>query len=118
MIKANELRVGNSIYDRHGNYIYIQNGWFYIVQDIKRLEDYSPIPLTPEILEKCGFIEKTNREWVIGENPVTQDYVMVVRYSPIIDGFYFLNGHFKLKYLHQLQNLYFALTGEELIINL
>lgn len=76
-----------------------------------------PIPITSEILEKAGFVKKTNREWAIGENPVNQDYMMIVRYSPIINGFYFLNGHFKINDLHQLQNLYFALTGEELPID-
>ena len=29
---------------------------------------------------------------------------------------FYKNGYFIIKYVHQLQNLYFALTGEELTI--
>ena len=30
---------------------------------------------------------------------------------------FYINGYHEIKYVHQLQNLYFALTGEELEIN-
>jgi hypothetical protein len=41
--------------------------------------------------------------------------------SQMVNGFYFqypslYSGEIKIKYVHQLQNLYFALTGEELKI--
>jgi hypothetical protein len=32
--------------------------------------------------------------------------------------FYFEGNRIKIQYVHQLQNLYFALTGEELILNI
>lgn len=86
------------------------------------LATYRGIPLTEEWLIKVGFIEKD-----LGEEP---PYYIFEHQE--INGFkvWEFNGehwileladqnaipqnHFK--YLHQLQNMYFALTGEELII--
>ena len=75
--------------------------------------DVEPIPLTEEWLLKLGF-KKT--EWdnfnsyrlMIGNN----DYTIVL-YS---DGNCEVGDIItcKIEYVHQLQNLYFALTGEEL----
>ena len=66
-----------------------------------------PIPLTLEVLEKCGF-EVSN----IGNHIFYKNGVII----------FFENGKWgiscdsrcSLNYLHQLQNLYFALTGKEL----
>lgn len=60
------------------------------------------IPLTPEILEKCGFVQTSAATFGNG--------IIGIYFG---EGEYFYN-HGKGKYLHQLQNLYFALTGEEL----
>ena len=108
MIQANELRIGN---------------WFIVNwSNEKRKADWmdirdisegiieggtSPIPLTLEVLEKCGF-EVSN----IGNHIFYKNGVII----------FFENGKWgiscdsrcSLNYLHQLQNLYFALTGEEL----
>jgi len=78
----------------------------------------SEIPLTEEILLKAGFemhgyttfLQHTYQRFVLGRNSV---------YS--IDNktyIYEVNDHdlCELNYVHQLQNLYFALTGEELEI--
>jgi hypothetical protein len=75
-----------------------------------------PIPLTFEILEKCGFKWNNNTsQWHIGTNPVTMDWLFEIK--PIGETFCYQNGYFIITYIHQLQNLYFALTGTELIIN-
>jgi len=81
------------------------------------LQDLHPIPLTPEILVKCGF-KKLNNAWV----PIDYSATDYLKWSFTIwdnkDGTYRYNSaEFipELKYLHQLQNLYYALTGEELI---
>lgn len=75
-----------------------------------------PIPLTEELLLKCGFDENMVLSTIEGE----------IRYYG--DGDINIGGEdsctlgmvyiAKCKYLHQLQNLYFALTGEELEIHL
>lgn len=70
-------------------------------------EDIIGIPLTSEILEKCGF-KPFAKDWVksgIIIHTRKRGFVINKR-IPII------------KSIHQLQNLYFALTGEELTVNL
>lgn len=73
-----------------------------------------PIPLTPEWLEIAGFENKTT-SWH------TSKYFVKDRYEYWLgeredDNALFRNDHYlaKCQYVHQLQNLYFALTGEEL----
>ena len=70
----------------------------------------NPVPLTEEWLEKFGFI-KNSTSWTNWETPTG---VKEVRIS-IQNKYLFYNG-MMIKYIHQLQNLYFALTGEELTI--
>ena len=77
------------------------------------IDDFNPIPLTEEWLLKFGFI---TTQWdnfdsyrlEIGNN----DYAIVI-YS---DGKCEVGDVIitKINYVHQLQNLYFALLGEEL----
>jgi hypothetical protein len=116
-MKANELRIGNYV-NEYGRIICIESG-----HDIDLMfEEFQPIPLTPEILEQCGFVNKpsgiykysyeieidgfdsTFRTWWYGEDiclePMGYD-----------------TGYISIKYLHQLQNLFYALTGEELTVN-
>jgi len=81
------------------------------------LQDLKPIPLTKEWLFKFGFGQSEDHE--VGHNT-----------SNIVDFYY--DYHFKrfrvetqegeeirlpnIQYIHQLQNLYFALTGTELVL--
>ena len=75
--------------------------------------DYlEPIPLTQEVLEKCGFeyskdLNQSQHKELIWDADHEED-----------DSLYFTELHLEVKRLHQLQNLYFALTGEELNIKL
>jgi hypothetical protein len=78
-----------------------------------------PIPLTEEILLKCGF-EKSSNLFFCNIN----------NFSYLKANAYGCNGNFgycisdekeiyvEVKYLHHLQNLTHALTGEELEVNL
>lgn len=140
MIKREELRVGNILGFRETDYVsvYCINGDDTIrhLQVLKeygcfRLNQYQPIPLTEEILLKCGFekIEYNSEETGYGIEYVLirggysgfrleyyEDFSIGIMGSendqavtPNVD---------VLCYLHQLQNLYFALTGEELKIEL
>lgn len=83
------------------------------------ISKFQPITLSPEILEKCGFESK--------DLGVITNYFMrggTFWFSILFDKehkqFMFDSPHYNLiyKYIHQLQNLYFALTGTELEINL
>ena len=77
------------------------------------LANLFPILLTPEILVKCGF-EKGRETCYLR---IESDYGCEIN---MFEGKTFLqdvdggNIGVEIKYLHQLQNLYFALTGEEL----
>ena len=87
------------------------------------LKMYEPIPLTEEWLLKFGFKlagDFTNTRVL---DVVKHAYdCSEIRYSPNEGLLRFSNGGIKgstiipyVKHVHQLQNLYFALTGEELI---
>lgn len=127
-ISANELRIGNWV---------LYQGQFKIVRYIqidrigsikKNLQPQTillskchGIPLTEEILLKCGFeysepfpnirciLIKDNFEIGLDGDDFSLNQMSVRINKAII---------IKVKYLHQLQNLYFALTGQELEINL
>jgi hypothetical protein len=83
------------------------------------IDDITPIPLTEEWLLKFGFNNINSKEygikcgscWMSLSNPKNMGEWQDC-YCWIFDRFKFI----ELKYVHQLQNLYFALTGEELTI--
>ena len=114
MIDVRELRIGNYLFMRE-NIVAIGGipnrmcllipGQEYAVD----LEQFEPITLTEELLLKCGFEKHT---WGI-----------VTYYSPLfeLDADFHLKGvdyNIQVKSLHQLQNLYFDLGGQELEVNL
>ncbi len=140
MIDARELRTGNLLnYDTsEGETLPTKIDWQYLKwldEDTKVFNlVHTPIPLTEEILLKCGFeknecvsnfndtfsiVSKSNSRRAVGlhqpkqfEN--TSIYFVMFREDVGID-FSDLN---EIEYLHELQNLYFALTGDELDIQL
>lgn len=76
-------------------------------------EDYfEPVELTPEILEAAGF---TN-----GIKIIETSFLETEFYVDLMDGDAGFNKHglwFPCKYLHQLQNLFYILSGQELQID-
>ncbi len=128
-MKANELRVGNYLFVPGIDRKVIVSAIFkshYVCEDSDgiRFEEsvrinYQPIPLTPEILVKAGFENKSS----------TTDYIFEYgkfiiggtrkRLFPSVWGEDGLQDYGDLiEYVHQLQNLYFCLTGDELNIEL
>jgi hypothetical protein len=79
-----------------------------------------PIPLTEEWLLRLGFKKRVtighSVQYFIGINPVTQDWLFDIVWQDSQEFPFYRNGHFKIQHIHQLQNLYFALTGGELTI--
>lgn len=114
---TSELRIDNWINTPRG---------FYLVQDITTcgvglkpgcIEEFdekeiSGVPLTPDILEKCGF--KDELPWKYKNLALDSEG----RLSVIDQTGYGIIIARQVKYLHQLQNLFFALVGEELKIEL
>ena len=116
MIAANELRMGNWVKDSLGYLVIGVNA------KVEFASAYEPIPLTPEILEKCGFEKELfemsgcevwhvpNTLWRIARSYRDENEYKLwhERISPP-------TWNLKtLKYLHELQNIIFALTNEEL----
>lgn len=110
-MKANELRLGNWIKDG--------NEYEQVTSDhIKCAEsgrcEYDPIPINKKWLEKFGFKysefedlhQKNGYDIDIEENLYCHFYI--AEYG---------DWYKDIEYVHEFQNLYFALTGEELTIN-
>lgn len=126
MIPSNELRIGNWIHEADGNgqVTVIDAEW--ITTNCTNLslpiECFTPIPLTPEVLEKCGF------DWIIWDGN-EHHKVLSYKNTPIHTYWDGSDWCFKYgfdsdltfaacQYVHQLQNLIHVLTGEELTVNL
>jgi hypothetical protein len=123
-MKAEELRIGNyvelSILQNNGDFKYelirvIAN----CIKDAERYGDdwcARPIPLTEEWLMKFGFVPIDERgyskEVVNKEDNYEYNFVL----SKLAYGYDNDVCLYVIQYIHQLQNLYFALTGEELTI--
>lgn len=132
MIQANELRLGNFIYKIGldyvmGNPIADYNDKEVVEVDLDVIENvlkfnnttdyelYEPIPLTEEYLLRFGF-EKT-MEWTYSKKLVGNlKLVYYLGEKGWSIGFKNYSDFSNLTYIHQLQNLYFALTGEELTL--
>jgi hypothetical protein len=114
MLQGNELRIGNWV-DNDG---YYQQIHFTDIADLSTgcggAHLYKPIVLTPEILEKAGFM-KVYAVWDGRDIDHRKDRLFIWGHNGCTDGH---TVDFPCKFLHQLQNLYFALTGTELNINL
>lgn len=86
----------------------------------KLLEELEPIVLNEEILQNAGFEEKiglfTSHHYAKGDLQLkfNGDYFERISNGSVSTEAFTL----PIKYFHQLQNLYFALTGEELEIKL
>jgi hypothetical protein len=135
MIPINELRINNYVYynNEHNeigiitklvtelitdiNYVGINNRI-----DVHYLNKHiNPIPLTEELLIKFNFKERKGiinfSDWYTGENTFTNDWLFSICQFKDENKFFFKNGFHIIKYVHELQNLYYALTKEELTFN-
>jgi hypothetical protein len=107
MIKASELRIGNLIHKYGEVLVFSLQSFLNVYKKQNGFEEYKPIPLTEEWLLKFGFVYLKGHGWVVGDV-----------FSFNINDSFELDWYEQapLKYVHQLQNLYFALTGKELTI--
>jgi hypothetical protein len=120
MIKTNGYSIGN--YITYLDELYVINGITYeelnpdkwrihfrtlngSSSNTKSLSWIKPIPLTPEWLERCGFEFAPSVGYYVYELPNKPQGIDSIKVGSGV-------------FLHQLQNLYFALTGEELQIKM
>ena len=125
-MEANELRVGNWVHHDinvwsyrsedgaiskcDGNFPWSESDWYAIGECTMLLDDVEPILLNEEILLKCGFITSNGE---LGKEYWNNNFKLDYYRESYQFDWYMCT---QIKYLHQLQNLYFALTGEELNI--
>ena len=141
-MKANELRIGNIVKFRYDDAdfhivqsIDEENVSFrnIVTFDYVELDEIEPIPLNDEWLEKFGMHMPINEGvysadeakydgWSFGFRKVQQTLIDA-NYSWDCFDFYqdsngfwfpFLNTYTNINYVHEFQNLYFTLTGNEL----
>jgi hypothetical protein len=108
-MKASELRIGNLVMD--GKDIEQVNARM-IDMLVKIEADFDPIPLTEEWLLNLGLTDlkrKNEKHFKFNDFVYVLDYGCVTYNGVII-------SRQDIKYVHQLQNLYFALTGEKLTL--
>lgn len=128
MISLAELRIGNLLWSEQSGYGEPERVFEISERDKKiwsspisfwcgrDLEDLEPIPLTPAVLEACGFEYFDNIEdWGYKK--------LDIRLSDFEDYFYLdiLEQEgitLEIRSIHQLQNIYYALTGQELTIDI
>jgi hypothetical protein len=118
-MKAQELRIGNIVeYLVHDELAEPKSEWIENVVDLDDLkametsENYRPMKLNEDILLKFGFqADGPGWYWFKEENHFTK---VGFAYGTNDELFEFEGIEISMKYVHQLQNLYFALTGEEL----
>ena len=125
-MKADDLRIGNWVKDIKKGYVSIHGiepNWDEVWLNYchgsgiykKRIIEIEPIPLTEELLKKCGF-DLVVKEGNQGEFRVYQ--LNEITYNTNHGWWWKHHLTVQPKYIHELQNLFFALTGEELEINL
>jgi hypothetical protein len=122
-MKATELRIGNYVNSRKYNTVKVEAIMFDTIfmegiDEPESLIDINPILLTEECLIKNNIPKTINWLWLDSEYCITLDFTNVCgqdtngRYEIWV----YFNGTLlkQVQYKHQLQNLYYTLTGKEI----
>jgi hypothetical protein len=122
-VKANELRIGNFLQGEKGIDVVseINMDSYASTTGIRTfLQNAKPIPLSEDWIKKLGFTKSAPRvSRIISWHEETSEfYIRRVRSNFELlrdnyDGSVYIK---RIQFVHQLQNLYFALTGNELEI--
>lgn len=124
-LQAKDLRIGNWLFFEGKpvivDEIHSYEGGHEIEADgegvtvIGKPDFYSPIPLTPEILERAGLVFDKGVGWWF-QKGATNNIFALAWAAEGVKWVYNTKENVHLLYLHQLQNLFHALTGTELEI--
>lgn len=125
-MKPTEFRIGNYLISKRDDAVLFvdeinQSDIVTIVLDRSKYPlpmgwEAEPIELTDEWLEKLGFEKKweSNGAYYIWEKPGVEFGIYLNKHSEY--WFEDYSSGLEIKYVHQLQNLYFALTEGELTL--
>jgi hypothetical protein len=111
-MKDNELRIGNSIQ-------WSKVASMGIGEDVVSVRNLcynnlmEPICLSDEWLNRLGFFSPDLDSWFL------EVLCFIIEVEIVPDGWkcYLNSDYIYIKHVHQIQNLYHALTGEELTLN-
>lgn len=123
-MRPEELRIGNWVFEDYSGEMIVSSvhrmdcndTYDYYLQKAEGLpigcySDIKPILITEEWLERLGF-ENKNGYWV------EDDHLVMLAYFDDEDLYLTTSNDDKISssllFVHQLQNLYYSLTGEEL----
>lgn len=123
-MEAKELRIGNLVY-WNGEVDMINSlssmEPFLVTSDFNKCvewDELEPIPLTEEWLVKFGFVKDADGSYLKFKMAIFLDkrfkYNLYLQTEETSSKWFEVG--IKIKHVHQLQNLFFALTGEELTI--
>lgn len=117
-MKANDLRIGNIV--KQGIIESIGSSLIQVSDTIYESEVIEPIPITEKWLLKFGFYyQSSDKNYVVKSKQENNNSIKK------IDGDWCYNNDYsdascyfvrELRYIHELQNLYYALNDEELTI--
>jgi len=134
-MKSQELRIGNYIYNDDSEITEVfgisgRDQIYDLDDNIYFSSEFKPIPLTEQWLKDFGLSKGTSR-WIIFDGDSYPKTTLKLAHLDSYYGSYHPKELWQImengddytigepfKYVHQLQNLYFALTGKELIKNL
>jgi len=126
-INPNELRLGNLYLHKHGKGHTTREIDLEILANIFNptdgelaLDDFDEIPITDELLYRLGFTDRSDHR---GEGQIfdlvnkdwKRSFCVAREYKKNGGGYYHMGtGRVKFTYIHQLQSLFFWITGFEL----
>jgi hypothetical protein len=108
---ANELRIGNLVLDGKNRIVEVDS-----ITELGINIEHDSLTLFFEPFNPFG--DEDNND-VIKPIPLTEEWLLKFGFECVYTldrSFQHLDCEYDLEYVHQLQNLYFALTGEELTI--
>lgn len=110
-MNATELRIGNLLQRLDGSYFTVRISDLEIIESLPEYIQPQPVVCSTELLKQLNFIKTSERyeEWGLPKFCIEE----------FNDGWYFTGGEgckfgARFIYVHQLQNLYFAMIHEEL----
>jgi hypothetical protein len=128
MIQAKELMIGNLVLiglkSGSGRKVESRIGVYDLERIIERPESttftYEPIPITEEwLINKAGFEETYNSKYRKRFDHKVYNFIgfdFSYMEDKSMEGFRYWGNFINIQYVHQLQNIYFALTQKELEI--
>lgn len=128
MIKANELRLGNLVIDTNtGQPAPVTAEVLQFMERLPSAHSLEPIPLTSKVLQQFGYELHEGKYWHNRHSfrgaEDSDDNRLYIEETTAADLFVVASNYYggyrvEIESAHQLQNLFFALTGEELPVNL